>query len=175
MKKIQRLKSKKGFSLVELLIVIAIMAVLVGVLAPQYIRYLENTRQATDMSSFFAPVYHEFSRLTEDPMYAADFSTTGTYTVILTMDADGDIAITGTANADVLAEIINMMATPTTTRSNLFNNFAITYIATFNTATNRWVVNMTIPNNLPDETRILRHLRSLPGDANPVGGGGGGT
>lgn len=51
MKMIQRLKSKKGFSLVELLIVIAIMAVLVGVLAPQYLRYVERSRTSTDIQT----------------------------------------------------------------------------------------------------------------------------
>lgn len=34
----------KGFSLVELIIVIAIMAVLVVVLAPQYLKYVERSR-----------------------------------------------------------------------------------------------------------------------------------
>ena len=32
-------KDNKGFSLVELIIVVAIMAILVGLLAPQYIKY----------------------------------------------------------------------------------------------------------------------------------------
>lgn len=41
-------KNKKGFTLVELIIVIAIIAVLAAVLAPQYIRYLEKSRAATD-------------------------------------------------------------------------------------------------------------------------------
>ena len=40
--------NNKGFSLVELIIVIAIMAVLIGVLAPQYLKYVEKSRVSTD-------------------------------------------------------------------------------------------------------------------------------
>ena len=44
-------KNNKGFSLVELIVVIAIMAVLVGVLAPQLIKYVEKSREATDIQN----------------------------------------------------------------------------------------------------------------------------
>lgn len=43
--------NNKGFSLVELIVVIAIMAVLVGVLAPQFIKYVEKSRQSTDIQN----------------------------------------------------------------------------------------------------------------------------
>ncbi len=40
--------NNKGFSLVELIIVIAIMVILVAVLAPQYLRYVEKSRVSSD-------------------------------------------------------------------------------------------------------------------------------
>ena len=48
MNKKQKSLTNKGFSLVELIIVIAIMAVLVGVLAPQYVKYLNKSKISAD-------------------------------------------------------------------------------------------------------------------------------
>ena len=46
--------NNKGFSLVELIIVIAIMAVLVGVLAPAYLRYVEKSKKSADVQAIDA-------------------------------------------------------------------------------------------------------------------------
>lgn len=51
MNKKQKSLTNKGFSLVELIIVIAIMAVLVGVLAPQYLKYVNNSKVSTDVQN----------------------------------------------------------------------------------------------------------------------------
>ena len=44
-------KKNKGFSLIELIVVVAIMAVLVGVLAPTYLKYVDKTRVQKDVSA----------------------------------------------------------------------------------------------------------------------------
>lgn len=50
MKNEKRLNNK-GFSLVELIIVIAIMAILAGALAPQFIKYIDKSRKAADIQT----------------------------------------------------------------------------------------------------------------------------
>ncbi|GHV33547.1 hypothetical protein FACS18949_07770 [Clostridia bacterium] len=47
----RRANRNKGFSLVELIIVIAIMVVLIAILAPQFLKYVEQSRQAADQTA----------------------------------------------------------------------------------------------------------------------------
>lgn len=79
--------NNKGFSLVELIIVIAIMAVLIVVLAPQYLKYVEKSRNSTDVTNATEIV----SAL---QIYASDPDATEPIP-----SAEFTITITGTANA----------------------------------------------------------------------------
>ena len=50
-------KNNKGFTLVELIVVIAILGVLMAVLVPQYIQYVEKSRVGVD-ESYIAEIAH---------------------------------------------------------------------------------------------------------------------
>lgn len=86
-------KDNKGFSLVELIIVVAIMAILVGLLAPQYIKYVEKSRKSADASNLSEMV-------NAVQIYAADAEVglpEGEY-IITMSDSKTEITATGDAN-----------------------------------------------------------------------------
>lgn len=83
--------NNKGFSLVELIIVIAIMAVLIGVLAPQYLKYVKSSKISTDITN------------------AEEIATSVSVAI-----ADGSITLpaTGTTKTITAADIPNVSAFP---------------------------------------------------------------
>lgn len=71
MKKRCKKENNQGFSLVELIIVIAIMAILVGVIASQVIPYMEKSRESRDLYTLDSYLASFSSSIAEEE-YVAD-------------------------------------------------------------------------------------------------------
>ena len=104
-------KDNKGFTLVELVIVIAILAILVGLLAPQYTKYVEKSRKTADANNL-EEIVKEIKVVASDPTYAipegnfyiviksATGKTTGdnpttTPSTSITFEPTGSVSVTG--------------------------------------------------------------------------------
>lgn len=97
------LSNNKGFSLVELIIVVAIMAVLIGVLAPQYLKYVEKSKVSADQD-----VVSQIEKAVETIVSDPDQTTIdGDFQVII--DTTGT-KVTGTDGTDAAAALNDVMA-----------------------------------------------------------------
>lgn len=64
-------RANKGFSMVELIVAIAIMAVMVGVLAPAYLKYVEKSRKSADISAMGQVLDAGLAVATDEEFYIA--------------------------------------------------------------------------------------------------------
>lgn len=99
----RKLIGNKGFSLVELIIVIAIMAVLVAILAPQFLKYVENSRVASDNTSASELLNAVKVAITNESIY--DDLDAAAVTTIVWNGSDDSITLSNNAPADLDDEI----------------------------------------------------------------------
>jgi type IV pilus assembly protein PilA len=103
MNKKNKVLGNKGFSLIELIIVIAIMAVLMVILAPQLLKYVENSRITSD-DQIMAEVRHAVEiALSDETVY--DAVTTGD-TITWTSDTG---AIASVACTELATEVLTIV------------------------------------------------------------------
>lgn len=113
MNKKQKSLTNKGFSLVELIIVIAIMAVLVGVLAPQFLKYVERSRKATDVDNIQ-------SVITAIQVYAADPAVASADKIVASKNATLTFATAGlTVDGDNKTNVTKALTEASLTASNI--------------------------------------------------------
>ena len=108
--------NNKGFSLVELIIVIAIMAILIAVLAPQYLRYVEKSRLQSDNSAIGEVANAAKVACADDAINSAIQANSNTDTISLT---GGAIA----CNVGALqTELHNVCGSTVDIKSNTYKN-----------------------------------------------------
>ena len=101
----ERKMNNKGFSLVELIIVIAIMAILIVVLAPQYLKFVERSRQSTDKQNV-DEIIRAIEIYAADPLASDAMDTDATTGTVITFHYKSKMTIDSGANADEIYEAL---------------------------------------------------------------------
>ncbi|MCM1282456.1 MAG: type II secretion system GspH family protein [Muribaculaceae bacterium] len=128
-------RNNKGFSLVELIVVIAIMAVLMVVLAPAMLRYVEKSRVQKDESAAAEVAHAVELALAQEDIYveAGTVSgTSGSFTITLT-GSTGAMTFPASATklkADVEATVGTTVKMSSKTHSAQTYTITVTYNAT---------------------------------------------
>jgi type IV pilus assembly protein PilA len=115
------LRNKKGFTLIELMIVVAIIGILAAIAIPNFMNYQCKAKQSEAKSALG-------SIKTQQVAYFAEYDTFATSTDQVGFSIDSDARYTYSIAA----------ATPTT-------NFTATATANINGNTDTWIINRTGP------------------------------
>lgn len=93
------MKKNKGFSLVELIIVIAIMAILAAAIAPALIRYIDKSRRADDVTAAGTINSSMTAALANEDIYDEIFKVSAGTIVMAADEGTGNWSINSTIGA----------------------------------------------------------------------------
>lgn len=91
MNKMRKMKNKKGFTLMEMLIVVAIIAILIAIAIPTFASSLNKARIATDEANIRSGYASVMVRVLDPDNALAAADTTVTYT----LNKDGSVSTAG--------------------------------------------------------------------------------
>lgn len=89
-------KNNKGFSLVELIVVVLIMAIIAVALAPQVMKWVNNARISADVTTYDAVVSSAQLALTDSEAYKENSALAEATKVTITIKKDG-VTFAGTS------------------------------------------------------------------------------
>lgn len=136
--------NNKGFSLVELIIVIAIMVILIAVLAPQYLRYVEKSRVASDQNTIVEYI-NAMQTIAADPDISLTDATPSKYSVSIDsstgkINVSADLTTLLTTYGILDSTTINSSKVQSTSYKASNGKYELQYKAPVSGADKMWVV-----------------------------------
>ena len=114
--------NNKGFSLVELIVVIAIMAVLVGILAPQFLKYVEKSRLQKDNTAISEIANAAKTACAEEDVLDAMGSTAANLTLTTLTGSGQGYKISDVTPAELQKEMQNTLGAEVKISSKTYTN-----------------------------------------------------
>jgi type IV pilus assembly protein PilA len=118
MKKLTK-KNNKGFTLVELIVVVLIMAILAAALAPQVMKWVNNSKVSADVSTYETLVSSVQLALADEKVYDDCTGTTATPVVVTVTLANGGVSFNTGAPTSLNTELVSILGSgyATTTKT----------------------------------------------------------
>ncbi len=101
----------RGFTLIEVMIVVAIIAILSAIVYPSYIRYVVRSNQQAARSMLYAVADRQEQFFLDNKSYAADLSTLGYDDDTIYLGRDGQLAGVDEEDLTYSLEVANSSAT----------------------------------------------------------------